>query len=78
MPVLPSALEMKKTMQKQILSLVAVAFSSICFGQETPFDDAATLAEQGREIFFRAASCNVCHGQDAAGLIGPSLAFGSP
>lgn len=60
----------------RLAGLMLVAFSSICFAQEAQDGGVARLVEQGREIFFRPASCNVCHGGDAQGLIGPSLAFG--
>jgi len=63
-------------MLKRSAILISVIFSSVAFGQGVSVDDTAALAEQGRKIFFRPASCNVCHGQDAQGLIGPSLEFG--
>ena len=66
----------KKIIYKQLLIVCASLFCTLAAAQETSLENAAVLAERGREIYFRSASCNVCHGIDAQGLIGPSLAFG--
>ncbi len=47
---------------------------SIVFAQEP--DELAELAARGEAIFRQPAACWTCHGEDALGLIGPSLAFG--
>jgi hypothetical protein len=39
-------------------------------------DDIAALAEAGEALFFERVSCWVCHGEDASGLVGPTLRHG--
>lgn len=45
---------------------------NISFAQ-TDIDD---LIEQGQELYFQQVSCWVCHGDDAAGRIGPTIQYG--
>ena len=54
------------------LSLVSVFCASTLCAQE----NIDALTEQGRELFFERVSCWVCHGEDASGLVGPTLRHG--
>ena len=64
-------------MQQRSNWLAAAGAAATCLAAGPAVaQDAAALVEQGREIFFRPASCHVCHGEDAGGLIGPTLDFG--
>lgn len=39
-------------------------------------EELAALAQRGEKLFWEPASCWVCHGENAEGRVGPSLAFG--
>ena len=39
-------------------------------------DEIAAYAAKGKELFFERVSCWICHGENADGLIGPSLRHG--
>ena len=39
-------------------------------------DEISQLASRGQALFFERVSCWICHGEDAQGLIGPSLQHG--
>ena len=52
--------------------LAGSAFSSIAAAQES----VDALVERGRELFHADIGCRVCHNDDGAGLVGPSLLFG--
>ena len=56
------------------LCLLAVAMSgpSSVYAQ----DEISELASRGQALFFERVSCWICHGEDAQGLIGPSLQHG--
>ncbi|MFL2547086.1 MAG: hypothetical protein ACJ0SL_06955 [Candidatus Rariloculaceae bacterium] len=49
---------------------------SLISGGAIAQDDLAALSERGRDLYFERVSCWVCHGEDAAGLIGPTLQHG--
>jgi len=39
-------------------------------------DELADLTARGQELFFERVSCWICHGENADGLIGPTLLHG--
>lgn len=54
------------------LFLIVSAFvANSSFAQSNP-----DLIAQGKELYFEQVSCWVCHGDDAAGRIGPTLQYG--
>lgn len=61
-------------MVRTILIVAALGVASTA--QAADPDEVAALAERGEQIFRRAESCWVCHGEDAQGRIGPTLHFG--
>jgi mono/diheme cytochrome c family protein len=54
------------------MTMLAGLISSIACAQE----GVDTLVERGGELFNQNASCWVCHGRNAEGLIGPALTYG--
>jgi hypothetical protein len=58
--------------QRSSLLLVLPLFASGLRAQEA----IAELTAQGRDLFFERVSCWVCHGEDASGLVGPTLRHG--
>lgn len=56
----------------RLLIIASLLFATIAHAQV----DLDLLVEQGEELFNRDASCWVCHGKNAEGLIGPSLLYG--
>jgi mono/diheme cytochrome c family protein len=52
--------------------LAGTTFSGLAAGQES----VDALVERGRELFHADIGCRVCHNDDGAGLVGPSLLFG--
>ena len=57
---------------RRYLALLALTASSAVIAQE-PITD---LAARGEALFFERVSCWICHGENAEGLIGPSLLHG--
>ena len=61
-----------RPMPLRYLVLVALTGSTSLQAQ----DEIAELAARGQELFFERVSCWICHGENADGLIGPSLRHG--
>ena len=59
-------------MPKIWLALAAITASTGLWAQE----DIAGLTARGEELFFERISCWICHGENAEGLLGPSLQHG--
>jgi len=57
---------------KICLALAALIGSSSLWAQA----DIAEITARGQELFFERVSCWICHGENAEGLIGPSLQHG--
>ncbi len=57
---------------KICLALAAMMGSASLSAQ----DDIAEITARGQELFFERVSCWICHGENAEGLIGPSLQHG--
>ena len=54
------------------LALAALTAYSGAWAQ----DDIAEITARGQELFFERISCWICHGENAEGLLGPSLQHG--
>lgn len=56
----------------------SVLFPALCAlsGNLVAQDEIADLSARGEELFFERVSCWICHGENAEGLIGPSLQHG--
>ncbi len=57
---------------KSVLTLIALTASTGLLAQ----DEIAELAVRGGDLFFERVSCWICHGENADGLVGPSLRHG--
>jgi mono/diheme cytochrome c family protein len=57
---------------KICLALVALTGSSSLWAQ----DEIAELTARGNDLFMERVSCWICHGENAEGLVGPSLQHG--
>ena len=57
---------------KIVFALAAMAGSSGLWAQE----DIAELTTRGHDLFMERVSCWICHGENAEGLVGPSLQHG--
>ena len=57
-------------------AVVIASLSSAVSGPAFAQADLDLMVEQGKSLYNQPASCWVCHGKDATGLIGPSILYG--
>ena len=39
-------------------------------------DEISDMIERGKEIYFQAGSCVICHAENGKGLVGPDITYG--
>jgi len=58
------------------LALISLAQIACASGDEAPAVEAGAAAgdpERGKELFLSDMGCNICHGADASGSVGPDI-----